>query len=199
MPFRGGLVAKQRQTTCARPPAEIDEPVDSLERQSFARRRELHFQGLVRHDRIRDWSGQFNDIVADFALKPLAALPGKPHVWAVGERIVTKNFRVQPGKKVDLSSRPTTVRPLFKSKKQYHHMLDSHVSQMPETIRFGRCRWNRGAPNRARAPGEWPESTSQQRKDVGRAPAECLRLVQAMCQLRTLRADLQGDLYWSTN
>ena len=35
-------------------------------------------QGLV---------GQFNDIVADFALKTLAALPGKPHVWAVGERV----------------------------------------------------------------------------------------------------------------
>jgi len=35
-------------------------------------------QGLV---------GQFNDIVADFAIKTLAALPGKPHVWAVGERV----------------------------------------------------------------------------------------------------------------
>ena len=35
-------------------------------------------QGLV---------GQFNDIVADYAIKTLAALPGKPHVWAVGERI----------------------------------------------------------------------------------------------------------------
>ncbi len=35
-------------------------------------------QGLV---------GQFNDIVADFAIETLAALPGKPHVWAVGERV----------------------------------------------------------------------------------------------------------------
>ena len=35
-------------------------------------------QGLV---------GRFNDVVADFALKTLAALPGKPQVWAVGERI----------------------------------------------------------------------------------------------------------------
>lgn len=35
-------------------------------------------QGLV---------GQFNDVVADFAVKTLAALPGKPHVWAVGERV----------------------------------------------------------------------------------------------------------------
>jgi F-type H+-transporting ATPase subunit gamma len=35
-------------------------------------------QGLV---------GQFNDIVADYAIKTLAALPGKPRVWAVGERV----------------------------------------------------------------------------------------------------------------
>ena len=35
-------------------------------------------QGLV---------GQFNDVVADFAVKTLAALPAKPQVWAVGERV----------------------------------------------------------------------------------------------------------------
>jgi F-type H+-transporting ATPase subunit gamma len=35
-------------------------------------------QGLV---------GQFNDVVADFSVKPLAALPGKSQVWAVGERV----------------------------------------------------------------------------------------------------------------
>lgn len=35
-------------------------------------------QGLV---------GQFNDVVADFAIKTLGALPGKPQVWAVGERV----------------------------------------------------------------------------------------------------------------
>ena len=35
-------------------------------------------QGLV---------GQFNDVVADCAIKTLASLPGKPQVWAVGERV----------------------------------------------------------------------------------------------------------------
>jgi F-type H+-transporting ATPase subunit gamma len=35
-------------------------------------------QGLV---------GQFNDLVADYAIKALAALPGKPQVWAVGVRV----------------------------------------------------------------------------------------------------------------
>ena len=35
-------------------------------------------QGLV---------GQFNDVVADHAIKTLRALPGTPEVWAVGERV----------------------------------------------------------------------------------------------------------------
>jgi F-type H+-transporting ATPase subunit gamma len=35
-------------------------------------------QGLV---------GQFNDVVADFAIRTLAALPGRSSVWAVGERV----------------------------------------------------------------------------------------------------------------
>jgi F-type H+-transporting ATPase subunit gamma len=35
-------------------------------------------QGLV---------GQFNDLVADYAIKTLSALPGKFQVWAVGERV----------------------------------------------------------------------------------------------------------------
>jgi F-type H+-transporting ATPase subunit gamma len=35
-------------------------------------------QGLV---------GQFNDVVADFAIKTLAALPGEHEVWVVGERV----------------------------------------------------------------------------------------------------------------
>ncbi len=35
-------------------------------------------QGLV---------GQFNDVVADYAVKTLVAMPGKARVWAVGERV----------------------------------------------------------------------------------------------------------------
>src|SRR5271155_4837790 len=38
-------------------------------------------QGLV---------GQFNDVVADYTIKTLAALPGKPQVWAVGERVYAR-------------------------------------------------------------------------------------------------------------
>ncbi len=35
-------------------------------------------QGLV---------GQFNDLIADYAIETLADLPGKPHIWTVGERV----------------------------------------------------------------------------------------------------------------
>lgn len=38
-------------------------------------------QGLV---------GQFNDVVTDFAINTLAALPGKPQIWAVGERVYAR-------------------------------------------------------------------------------------------------------------
>jgi F-type H+-transporting ATPase subunit gamma len=38
-------------------------------------------QGLV---------GQFNEVVADFALKTLRDLPGEPQVWAVGERVKSR-------------------------------------------------------------------------------------------------------------
>jgi F-type H+-transporting ATPase subunit gamma len=35
-------------------------------------------QGLV---------GQFNDVIAEYAIETLAGLPGKPQIWAVGERV----------------------------------------------------------------------------------------------------------------
>ncbi len=38
-------------------------------------------QGLV---------GQFNDVVADFAINTLDTLPGNPQVWAVGERVYAR-------------------------------------------------------------------------------------------------------------
>lgn len=38
-------------------------------------------QGLV---------GQFNDTIADFAVKTLSELPGKPQVWAVGQRVYSR-------------------------------------------------------------------------------------------------------------
>ncbi len=48
---------------------------------------DTHAVGAVVFGSDQGLVGQFNDIVADHAIKTLAALPGKPHVWAVGERV----------------------------------------------------------------------------------------------------------------
>jgi len=42
-------------------------------------------------------------------------------------KINSNDFRVQPGKKVDLADWPTVVKPFFKSKDQYRKVLEKHV------------------------------------------------------------------------
>jgi polyphosphate kinase 2 (PPK2 family) len=54
----------------------------------------------------------------------------------MSKSIDTKNFRVRPGEKVSLSDQPTSVRHLFKSKKQYHHMLASQVQELSKLQRL---------------------------------------------------------------
>ncbi len=51
-------------------------------------------------------------------------------------KIKSKDFQVPPGVKVNLKEWPTTVKSLFKSKKQYHHMLDSQVAELSELQRL---------------------------------------------------------------
>ena len=45
-------------------------------------------------------------------------------------KINSKNFRVRPGKKVNLKEWPTKVKPFFKSKKQYQKLLEGHVEEL---------------------------------------------------------------------
>src|SRR5580693_4034756 len=45
-------------------------------------------------------------------------------------KIDSKDFRVTPGKKVDLKEWPTIVKPLCESKKQYRRLLEQHVSEL---------------------------------------------------------------------
>jgi F-type H+-transporting ATPase subunit gamma len=70
-----GLSACFRESTLAAPMTKQKEQIgaDAIGAVVFG-----SDQGLV---------GQFNDVVADYAIKTLAALPGKPEVWAVGERV----------------------------------------------------------------------------------------------------------------
>jgi PPK2 family polyphosphate:nucleotide phosphotransferase len=51
-------------------------------------------------------------------------------------KIETADFRVPEGTKVNLSKWPTKVKPLWKSKKQYHHVLKSHVEELSELQRL---------------------------------------------------------------
>jgi F-type H+-transporting ATPase subunit gamma len=66
---------------CFRHAAPIASP---LERQT---QRDAGAIGAVVFGSDQGLVGQFNEVVADYAVKTLAALPGKPEVWAVGERV----------------------------------------------------------------------------------------------------------------
>ena len=45
-------------------------------------------------------------------------------------KINSKDFRVQPGEKVEIGQWPTIVKPICKSKKRYHKLLQEHVEQL---------------------------------------------------------------------
>lgn len=62
-------------------------------------------QGLV---------GQFNEVVADFAMEALAALPGEAQVWAVGERVGARlvDAGVSPRKVFTVPSSVKAIGPL---------------------------------------------------------------------------------------
>ncbi|TAN46611.1 MAG: F0F1 ATP synthase subunit gamma [Methylococcaceae bacterium] len=68
-----GLVACLRQPGLSMPTADNHAPASAIGAIVFG-----SDQGLV---------GQFNDVLADFVLNSLAALPGEKQVWAVGERM----------------------------------------------------------------------------------------------------------------
>jgi PPK2 family polyphosphate:nucleotide phosphotransferase len=48
----------------------------------------------------------------------------------------TKNFRVPAGKKVDLKKWPTRVKPIYDSKKHYHHALRKQVKELSKLQRL---------------------------------------------------------------
>jgi polyphosphate kinase 2 (PPK2 family) len=45
-------------------------------------------------------------------------------------KINSKNFRVREGDNVNLKNWPTSIEPVYKSKKQYHKLLADHVAQL---------------------------------------------------------------------
>jgi len=51
-------------------------------------------------------------------------------------KIDSKDFRVRPGKKVELSEWPTSVKPVCKSKKEYRKLLEEHVVELSSLQRL---------------------------------------------------------------
>ena len=45
-------------------------------------------------------------------------------------KINSKDFRVRSGKNFDLREWPTTVKPFYKSKRQYQELLEKHVEEL---------------------------------------------------------------------
>ena len=43
---------------------------------------------------------------------------------------LAKEFRVHPGEAVDLTRRPTLVKPVYESKQEYKQLLDEHVARL---------------------------------------------------------------------
>jgi PPK2 family polyphosphate:nucleotide phosphotransferase len=68
--------------------------------------------------------------MAEFAFSlPLVQFIQKTHP---DMKINPDDFRVPPGKKVDLKKWPTEVKPVYDSKKAYHHRLQSQVEELSE-------------------------------------------------------------------
>jgi len=76
-----GLGACIRESTPTSAAAESEEQVKTIDTGGIGAVVFGSDQGLV---------GQFNDVVSDFAIKTLSALPGDHKVWAVGERVYAR-------------------------------------------------------------------------------------------------------------
>src|SRR5580700_445529 len=72
---------------------------------------------------------------------------GLPHKWTGGEktlsytgrmnmRIDSQDFRVRPGEKVKLRDRPTSVKPVCKSKRECRKLLEEHVAELSSLQRL---------------------------------------------------------------
>ncbi len=137
-------------------------------------------QGLV---------GQFNDVVADHAIKALEALPTKPEVWAVGERVHAR--LADTGLKLmGVFTVPNSVKaitPLVGNilvETERHHspaeatelylfIIALHLEQFTRPSVSGCCRWTKSGG------ASWPSFPGQRRtcpKTWAVAPSPCERL-----------------------
>ena len=75
-------------------------------------------------------------------------------------KINPDDFRVPAGQRVDLKKWPTLVKPAYKSKKQYKHLLAKHVEELSRSSSFTthvsqiRCQPPQAAPGNPQASRE---------------------------------------------
>jgi len=72
--------------------------------------------------------GQFNDVVADYAIATLAALPGKARIWAVGERVQAR-LADSGLKTVGLFAVPSAVNAIAKLVGEIQLETEAHRTQ----------------------------------------------------------------------
>lgn len=63
-------------------------------------------------------------------LWPGGASTKEESLVSLGMKIISRDFRVSPGKKVDLRKWPTVAKPVYKSKEQYQELLERHVREL---------------------------------------------------------------------
>jgi hypothetical protein len=51
-------------------------------------------------------------------------------------KVTSTKFRVEEGQKVDLKKWPTSVEPIYESKKHYQKLLSDHVAQLSSLHSF---------------------------------------------------------------
>src|SRR5664279_3007874 len=68
--------------------------------------------------------------------RPGAHIAAWPSVGEEAMKIKSEDYRVRAAECVDLRRRPTRVKPAYKSKKDYHDLLDEHVEQLSELQRL---------------------------------------------------------------
>ena len=65
-----------------------------------------------------------------------SSIPARTAHKTMNTKIKTTDFQVRSGGEFTLSDWPTKVKPLFKSKKQYHKLLKEHVDELSESQRM---------------------------------------------------------------
>jgi hypothetical protein len=74
-------------------------------------------------------------------VRPLIQLTQKQTLEGVKLKINSPDFRVPPGKKVDLHQWPTVVEPFFKSKEEYKTILAPGQGYLDHPVIYSVLRW----------------------------------------------------------